>query len=251
MVLDDTSFTGPLFSLVPRFLWSRDLGAGLAWPGLDWTGLDWSKLVQASLCCAVLRCAEVCLSGYPFLVNAVPSALSVSLFAQVIDGKDSAQVSPAPTSTTSTIADAPRSPPDPSTTPPASSTPSASVDYVRTDHDQSVDVKELRSANGRFRFVVLDDASLVLYMDSDAIWAIHTDSASSPKVEERNTRLVVQTDGNLLLVHHTRGPTWSSDTACGAPGPFTLAMKNDGNCVLYDGNWAQCWATKTSGWHLI
>lgn len=112
----------------------------------------------------------------------------------------------------------------------------------------SVGMKELRSLNGRFRFVALDDGSLILYMDSDAIWAIHTESASSPRTVDLETRLVVHNDGNLVLVHRTRGITWSSNTASNEPGPYTLVLRNDGKCILYDGNEKPRWATRTCGW---
>lgn len=111
------------------------------------------------------------------------------------------------------------------------------------------EAKELRSNNGRFRFVVQDDGSLVLYMDSDAIWAIYQGSASPPVSDDLATRLFLQGDGNLFVVHRARGVIWASNTArADIPGPFKLMMQDDGNCVLYDGHEEQRWSTKTSGW---
>lgn len=130
--------------------------------------------------------------------------------------------------------------------------PSPSIHYIRTENGDSVGLKELRSTNGRFRLVVLDDGSLVLYMGSDAIWAVwavHSELVWAPKSVDPNTRLVLGNDGNLLIVRDGRWITWSSKSACGAPGPFTLAMQDDGNCILFDGDWTVRWATKTSGWY--
>lgn len=117
---------------------------------------------------------------------------------------------------------------------------------VLTIDGRNAELQELRSDNGRFRFVVEDNCSLVLYMDSDAIWAMY-ETKPLPTSPD-GAKLVVQSDGNLVVVHATHGPTWASETGNGGPGPYLLAMHNDGNCVLYDGGGRQRWSTKTCGW---
>lgn len=114
---------------------------------------------------------------------------------------------------------------------------------------RNAELKELRSEDGRFRFVVEDSGNLVLYRGFDAIWAFYPskDPDSSPRILHR-AKLVLQSDGNLVLLHDTRGLIWSSETNGCEPGPFRLAMQNDGNCVLYDGTGTPRWSTMTRGW---
>lgn len=123
----------------------------------------------------------------------------------------------------------------------------SSVSSVIAKDGQNAELKELRSDDGRFRFVVKDSGSLVLYKEFDAIWALYTDFPPSPCARDRS-RLIVQTDGNLVVVHETRGVVWTSGTGNCGPGPFRLTMHNDGNCVLYDGLGNERWSSKTPGW---
>lgn len=135
----------------------------------------------------------------------------------------------------------------PSPTDIASSGTGPSVSSVFAKNGLSAELKELRSEDGRFRFVVEDDGSLVLYMDSDAIWAIYAMSACAAHPDER-AKLVLQNDGNMVVLLDTRGCIWSSNTANTGPTPFRLTMQNDGNCALYDGRGTERWCTRTMGW---
>lgn len=118
---------------------------------------------------------------------------------------------------------------------------------VMSKNGQDAEVKELRSDDGQFSFVVSKDGSLFLYTEDAAIWAIYTFSQCSPRPDD-DAKLVVKSDGNLVVVHKTRGVVWSTESANGAPGPFRLVLQNDGDCVLFNGNGGVQWATRTSGW---
>jgi hypothetical protein len=56
--------------------------------------------------------------------------------------------------------------------------------------------------------------------------------------------LVLQRDGNLVLLNSKRVPIWSTNTK--GYEPVQLIMKTDGNLVLYSTN-GQVWASNTSG----
>lgn len=111
----------------------------------------------------------------------------------------------------------------------------------------NAELKELRSEDGRFRFVVEADGSLVLYMEADAIWAIYAMSAYAANPDDR-AKLVLQNDGNMVVLLESRGCIWSSNTTNTGPAPFRLTMHNDGNCALYDGRGTERWSTRTMGW---
>lgn len=112
--------------------------------------------------------------------------------------------------------------------------------------DRSIEVEELHSENGRFRFVLQPDRTLVLYMGDADLWAIYL----SPRACEANTtvRLILQKDGNLVAVDSSFRLVWQSNTANKAPGPYTLTMEDNGNCVLCAEGGVHLWATRTAGW---
>jgi hypothetical protein len=49
-------------------------------------------------------------------------------------------------------------------------------------------------------------------------------------------KLVVQTDGNLVIYDKINSATWSSGTYGHGQGPFKLMVQDDGNVVLYEKN---------------
>lgn len=107
-------------------------------------------------------------------------------------------------------------------------------------------MEELHSENGLFRFVLLSDRTLVLYMGEDDLWAIYL----APRACEANTtvRLILQKDGNLVAVDSSYRLVWESKTANKAPGPYTLKMENNGNCTLRAEGGVYLWATCTARW---
>lgn len=116
--------------------------------------------------------------------------------------------------------------------------------------EDSVEIKELRSKNERFRFVMQRDHILTLYMEKDAVWAIYLQAMGQPHPfpADGAIRLVLHTNGNLVAVDPSSRPVWSTDTANKASGPYTLTMQDDGNCVLLAGGGVRLWATNTHGW---
>ncbi|CAN0233290.1 unnamed protein product, partial [Laminaria digitata] len=102
---------------------------------------------------------------------------------------------------------------------------------------------------GLFRFVLQPDRTLVLYMGDDDLWAIYL----APRARERaNTtttvRLILQKDGNLVAIDSSFRQVWETNTANKAPGPYTLTMEDNGNCVLCAEGGVHLWATRTARW---
>lgn len=134
------------------------------------------------------------------------------------------------------------------------------------------------SPNGRFRLTFQTDGNLVLYEGGSVLWQSNTAISpfitiqllcpfSSPpnvgfcKPGQRfytqtvpnralPNRTIWQSDGNLVVYHAQNGDftlnnansPWDSRTQ-GKPGA-TLAVQDDGNVVIYDGNRA-IWNTRT------
>ena len=95
----------------------------------------------------------------------------------------------------------------------------------------------LYSNNGYYRLVMQTDGNLVLYVGSGyhALW-------SSGTYGQQVTGVVMQTDGNLVIYNTSRKPIWSSNT-WGNPGSY-LVVQNDGNVVIYRPT-CPIWATNT------
>jgi len=58
-------------------------------------------------------------------------------------------------------------------------------------------------------------------------------------------RLVMQSDGNLVLYSATNTAVWNSQSAVAIGGPFTFVVQNDGNVVVYAGPTA-LWSGQTN-----
>ncbi len=96
----------------------------------------------------------------------------------------------------------------------------------------------LRSADGRFRFVMQQDGNLVLYGPTGhPLWASNT-------VGRGANRAVMQSDGNLVLYTSSGKPVWASNTELHYHA--YLIVQNDGNVVIYEGH-TPLWATGTDG----
>ena len=103
--------------------------------------------------------------------------------------------------------------------------------------DQVLDAgSELLSPNGRHRLVMQSDGNLVLYRQSGAPkWATGTDGRQIGAA-------YMQGDGNLVL-YCAAGAVWASGTD-GNAGAI-LVMQDDGNLVIYSAGGAALWATGT------
>lgn len=94
---------------------------------------------------------------------------------------------------------------------------------------------QLTSRNRQYRLILQQDGNLVLYgARKEPLWASNTQG-------QRVEKCIMQTDGNLVLYLHNGQPVWASNTN-GRPGSF-LMVQNDGNLVIYQ--LQPVWASNT------
>ncbi len=86
----------------------------------------------------------------------------------------------------------------------------------------------LKSQNGQYRLVLQSDGNLVLYNRHRAIWSTGT-------LGKHAKKLMMQSDGNLVL-YGTGGPIWASNTS-GNRDAF-VKLQDDGNLVIYKAIWS-------------
>jgi hypothetical protein len=108
--------------------------------------------------------------------------------------------------------------------------------------------EKLISKNGKYYATIQDDGNFVLYSTKKrngndfAIWSSRTmNKGVAPR------RLIMQTDGNLVLYDKNGSVVWNSRTSLKGSGPFTLIMQDDGNLVIYEENGNYTWSTRTNG----
>jgi hypothetical protein len=83
----------------------------------------------------------------------------------------------------------------------------------------------LTSANGRYKLVLQSDGNLVLYGPRNRpLWSSNTQGKAIEKC-------IMQRDGNLVLYLYNGQPVWTSNTDR-RPGSH-LILQNDGNLVIY------------------
>ena len=91
---------------------------------------------------------------------------------------------------------------------------------------------ELVSAQGRYRLVLQSDGNLVISTKAGHVtWSSGTSTATS---------LSVQSDGNVTLRASSGAVVWTTKSA--ATAGATLAMQDDGNLVLYATNGGVLWS---------
>lgn len=90
---------------------------------------------------------------------------------------------------------------------------------------------ELRSASGKYSFVLQSDGNAVIYGPKGALWA----------TGKRGARLTMQSDGNLVLYPATGPASWHSGTA-GSAGA-RLVLGDDGSLTVVSPNGAVRWGT--------
>lgn len=93
----------------------------------------------------------------------------------------------------------------------------------------------LTTPDGRYRLVLQTDGNLVLYGSRGALW-------SSGTYGKKTASLIAQPDGNLVLYNTDGYPIWASGTY--GAGYSTLVMQTDGNLVLY-GSGRPVWSSGT------
>lgn len=98
--------------------------------------------------------------------------------------------------------------------------------------------EELHAGGGRL--VMQTDGNLVIYKpDGSALWSSYTNGKPI-------TYLEMQTDGNLVAYDNARRAYWSSRTQ-GNAGAYAT-FQADGNFVIYSSNGRPLWSSKTWEW---
>ena len=96
----------------------------------------------------------------------------------------------------------------------------------------------LRSENGVYTFQV-QQSSAVLYEGNAPIWSTKSDSVAAVAAVTIS-KLVMQSDGNLVLYGGAKGTTavWDSKAPSSPKGSthYLVRMQDDGNLVVYQGN---------------
>lgn len=110
--------------------------------------------------------------------------------------------------------------------------------YVLQSGQSLTSGQSITSSDGRYRLVMQTDGNLVLYSPNRAIW--HTSTAGKPA-----SRLTVQTDGNMVLYGDNYMFYWATWTQ--NRGNVTLVVQTDGNLVLYDSQNRPVWNSRTAG----
>ena len=98
----------------------------------------------------------------------------------------------------------------------------------------------LDSSNGRVRLVMQTDGNLVLYRNDDnvALWSSHTWNTTV-------VRAMMQADANLVCYDVFNRALWASGT--NGKGGVTAVLQDDGNFVIYTAAGSPVWASNT--WH--
>ncbi|GGI04815.1 hypothetical protein [Egicoccus halophilus] len=103
--------------------------------------------------------------------------------------------------------------------------------------------QELRSNNGQYRLVMQTDGNLVLYPTAGgaAVWATHT--WNRPALD-RPVRADMQADGNFVLYDTLNRPVWATGTHQ-HPGSY-FDLQDDRNLVIYNAERRPVWASGTN-----
>lgn len=99
--------------------------------------------------------------------------------------------------------------------------------------------QSIETADRRYKLIMQTDGNLVLYSPSRALWASGTNGTSV-------RYLAMQGDGNLVLYGSNSQPIWYSNTA-GHGSNLQLVIQQDGNLVLYNPQGRPFWHTATAG----
>lgn len=98
--------------------------------------------------------------------------------------------------------------------------------------------QQLETADRKYRLILQTDGNLVLYSTNRALWSSRTQG-------KKSYVLVMQHDGNLVLYNTDSKALWYSGTS--KSGYSKLATQQDGNLVVYDRFGRPTWNTQTNG----
>lgn len=104
--------------------------------------------------------------------------------------------------------------------------------------------EDRNSFDRRFRLVMQTDGNLVLYKNGVATWAT---SYFSGFTFVRGSRAVMQTDGNLVVYSPSNVALWAASwNGLVASSGSEAIIQDDGNFVIYSASGVAKWATYTS-----
>ena len=98
------------------------------------------------------------------------------------------------------------------------------------------------SANGAYKFFLQNDANLVIYNNSNPIWALNWISGI-PNANCGNAGYITfQSDGNLVYYFWNNSPVWASNVW----GTAGYILDNDGGLKAYNSSCQVTWSTNGS-----
>lgn len=96
--------------------------------------------------------------------------------------------------------------------------------------------ESLVSSDEKYKLILQTDGNLVIYSPTRAVWASHTEGRGG-------IRLAMQSDGNLVIYNNNWVPVWNTKTD--GKGVSSLFMQPDGNLVMYNSK-TYTWASWTN-----
>lgn len=100
--------------------------------------------------------------------------------------------------------------------------------------------KYLLSKNGAFKFILQDNGNLEILCQNKALWSSETTS-------ENVNFMYFKKSGKLVLYGKDETDLWSRPTETSHNLPKRLILQDDGNLVLVDKFGSAVWATGTNG----
>ena len=102
---------------------------------------------------------------------------------------------------------------------------------------------------GKSRLIMQSDGNLVLYNENGGV-SYSANTYSWWWWEAPGDHAIFQSDGNFVVYDYAGRAKWATNTAghCGGSTQCVLAIQGDGNLVIYDtsGSWTPIWATNTA-----
>lgn len=122
------------------------------------------------------------------------------------------------------------------------------IDVVaaQESNDQNLNLASGQSIN-RGEYLMSASAHTIASLQSDGNFVIYSDGAprwNSGTAGTSASRLIMQSDGNLVLYNATGVPLWNTATS-GNPGSQAI-MQSDGNLVVYKSGGVPAWASATN-----
>lgn len=109
--------------------------------------------------------------------------------------------------------------------------------------------KPMKSKNERYYAIIQNDGNLAIFSSKsinkkgfdNMIW-----NTKLGKVND-DTKLVMQADGNLVLMDSNNKSLWATNTGKKGKAPYSVIMQDDGNLVLYSSEGKKLWESGTAG----